>query len=49
MNEYKPSAKTTAILDAARTHVESVDYDVTLRWCFYRLLQDGFYSSKADY
>ncbi len=46
---YKPSARTAAILDAARGYVESVDYDVTLRWCFYRLLQDGFYSTKKDY
>lgn len=34
---------------AATNHIESVPYKVTLRWLFYRLLQDGYYSSKGDY
>jgi len=34
---------------AARGHVESVSYPVSLRWVFYRLLQEGIYSKKGDY
>lgn len=30
-------------------HVNSVPYKVSLRWVFYRLLQEGLYKSKADY
>jgi len=33
----------------AMEHVRSVDYRVSLRWVFYRLLQDGIYSKKGDY
>jgi hypothetical protein len=33
----------------AREHVESVPYAVSLRWVFYRLLQDGIYSKKGDW
>jgi len=29
--------------------VESVPYKVSLRWAFYALLQEGFYSKKSDY
>lgn len=46
---FNPTAKTKRLLDAAWQHVNSVSYQVTLRWLFYRLLQDGFYSSKEDY
>lgn len=46
---YTPRGKNKAILDVARSHIESVSYPVTLRWCFYRLLQQGYYSSKSDY
>lgn len=38
-----------SILDAAWIHVQSVPYKVSLRWLFYRLLQDGFYKEKRDY
>jgi hypothetical protein len=37
------------ILDAGWHHVRSVPYKVSLRWLFYRLLQDGFYKTKGDY
>ena len=30
-------------------HLRSVTYQVSVRWVFYRLLQDGFYSKKSDY
>lgn len=45
---YRPT-KNEPILERAMEHVKSVPYRVTLRWLFYRLLQDGFYSSKGDY
>ncbi len=49
MTEYTPQEKTIVILDRAMEHIESVTYRVSLRWLFYRLLQDGFYSKKSDY
>jgi len=30
-------------------HIKSVPYRVSLRWLFYRLLQDGLYKTKEDY
>lgn len=42
-------AQMQALFDAATAHVESVPYKVTLRWLFYRLLQDGYYTGKGDY
>jgi len=47
--DYHPRAKEAAILDAAWEHINSVDYQVSARWLFYRLLQDGYYSGKNDY
>ena len=46
---YKPQKKSKAILDRAMIHISSVDYAVSLRWVFYRLLQDGLYENKKDY
>lgn len=46
---YSPNATNKLILDSALSHIESVPYKVSLRWVFYRLLQDGLYSSKEDY
>lgn len=46
---YRPHAKTARILDRAFELVESVPYSVSLRWVFYRLLQEGFYRTKDDY
>lgn len=47
--DYSPRGRNAAILDRAWEHVQSVEYKVSLRWLFYRLLQDGLFSSKADY
>ena len=46
---WQPSAKSRVILDRAKEHIESVPYKVSARWVFYRLLQDGIYTKKADY
>ncbi len=37
------------ILDTAMSHVKSVPYGVSLRWVFYRLLQDSVYKDKKEY
>lgn len=47
--EYTPRGVTAAMLDRAFELVHSVPYQVGARWLFYRLLQEGFYSSKSDY
>lgn len=47
--EYTPTGKSREILDRAMEHVQSVDYQVSVRWVFYRLLQEGLYSKKSDY
>jgi hypothetical protein len=46
---YKPSRQNTKILKIAFDHIKSVLYKVSLRWVFYRLLQEGYYTSKNDY
>ena len=46
---YTPRAAQAAILDRAWDYVQSVPYRVSLRWLFYRLLQDGTYSDKDAY
>jgi len=46
---YTPQAKTRAMLDRAWRYVQSVPYQVSLRWLFYRLYQDGTYTDKNDY
>ena len=46
---YKPHKKSREILARAWEHIESVPYQVTARWLFYRLLQDGLYKRKLDY
>ena len=46
---YNPRSKNIEILNRALEHIESVEYQVTARWLFYRLLQDGYYSAKDDY
>jgi hypothetical protein len=48
-SDYRPNSKSRAILARAWEHVQSVKYDVSARWLFYRLLQDGIYSKKKDY
>jgi len=49
MNEYKPQTEQAIILERAFELVESVPYDVTARWLFYRLLQESCYTGKDDY
>lgn len=46
---YRPTPETKRILDQAWGYVQSVPYQTTARWVFYRLLQEGTYSQKADY
>jgi hypothetical protein len=46
---YKPHKQGREILARAWEHVHSVPYQVTARWLFYRLLQDGKYRTKSDY
>lgn len=46
---YEPRKCNVPIVEAAMEHVESVSYKVGLRWVFYRLLQDGYYTRKEDY
>lgn len=46
---WTPRDKSKAVLDRAWEHVNSVSYSVSLRWLFYRLLQDGSYHDKSDY
>jgi hypothetical protein len=48
-NHYQPYGKTKLILDCAMEHINSVPYQVSIRWVFYRLLQEGFYNKKAHY
>lgn len=49
MDTYTPQTRTAAILDRAFDLVQSVPYQVSARWLFYRLLQEGFYKTKQDY
>ncbi len=49
MTLYNPSTETEKLLNTALNHVQSVPYNVTARWVFYRLLQDGNFSQKSDY
>lgn len=49
METYKPQKKTADMLDRAWEMVENAPYDVTARWLFYGLLQEGYYSTKGDY
>jgi len=48
-DDYRPQGKTLEALDRGMKLVESVPYKVSLRWLFYRLLQEGIYSCKQDY
>ncbi len=47
--DYEPQKQCAPILNAAMAHIQSVPYKVTLRWLFYRLLQEGVYKKKQDY
>jgi len=46
---YEPRLESKRILQRAWHWIQSVSYSVTIRWVFYRLLQDGTYSEKAGY
>jgi len=47
--DYKPIERNQKILSIAWSHVQSVPYQVSLRWLFYRLLQAGVISGKTRY
>ena len=49
MKEYKPHPRQREILDRAYDLIQSVPYKVSLRWLFYRLIQEGYYKRKEDY
>jgi hypothetical protein len=46
---YEPRPESRKILRRALYWVQSVEYSITARWVFYRLLQDGTYSEKGGY
>lgn len=46
---WQPRPEAVAILASGLRHVQSVPYDVSARWLFYRLLQEGIYTTKEDY
>jgi len=46
---YNPSIETAALLAQAHRYVTAAPYQVTARWVFYRLLQDGLLTVKSDY
>ena len=46
---WTPHLASEQLLDRAWEHVQSVPYATSLRWLFYRLLQDGLYGRKDDY
>jgi len=46
---WKPHPRQRQMLNLAWGHVQSVPYRVSLRWVFYRLLGDGFYTDKNGY
>lgn len=49
LGNWCPNAKSQDILNRAKAHIDSVEYAVSARWVFYRLLQDSLYSKKSDY
>ena len=48
-DRYRPDLATAQLLAKAYQYIQDAPYAVTARWVFYRLLQDGTLSSKADY
>jgi len=49
MRARMTKAQIAELEQRARYHVDSVPYAVSLRWVFYRLMQDGIYSEKGDW
>ncbi len=45
---YNPTAPVARILDLALAEVNAVQYGVTARWVFYRLLQAGVANDAVD-
>lgn len=48
IDNWKPHKKTLAILDRAMEHVSSVPYQVSARWLFYRVWQDGMFPMDGE-
>lgn len=48
-SDWNPSLQTVATLGRAWELIRSVPYQVSARWVFYQLLQEGYYSKKKDY
>lgn len=48
-DNYNPSPETRRMLERAWELVNSVPYQVSARWLFYGLLQEGYYNAKSDY
>lgn len=48
-SSYRPQPEQARILDRAWEFVSSVPYQVSARWLFYNLLQDGTYNDKGLY
>ena len=46
---YNPQPPVARLLDRAFGYIAASPYQVTARWVFYRLLQDGTFTEKSDY
>ena len=46
---YQPNSRSVEILDRAMDLIREVPYQVSLRWVFYKLLGESYYSEKEDY
>jgi len=44
---YNPQKKTRRQLERAMWHINSVPYKVSLRWTFYRLWDEGLFSTAG--
>jgi hypothetical protein len=44
MSDYTPHGKTKVILDRAMEHIRGVPYQVSVRWVFYNLYQEGYFT-----
>jgi len=49
MKEYKPRESTAMMLDTCMEYMNSLEYRVSGRHLFYRMLQDNIYSKKCSY
>lgn len=48
IDNWKPHKRTLAILDRAIEHINSVPYQVSARWLFYRVWQDGMFRMQGE-